>query len=56
MQNDGSIKTIVIPRVADILIKAIDRAAKMIGADEPEQVNGSISVSFESDDFDKYAQ
>lgn len=56
MQDDGSIKTIVIPRVADILIKAIDRAAKMIGADEPEQVSGSISVSFESDDFDKYAQ
>lgn len=56
MQDDGSIKTIIVPRVADILIKAIDRAAKMIGADEPEQVSGDITVSFESDDFDKYAQ
>ena len=40
---------------ATVLLRAIERAAKMIGADEPERVQNDVVVTFEGD-FDKYAE
>lgn len=40
-------------KAANVLLKAIERAAKMIGADEPEKVQNDVIISFEGD-FSEY--
>lgn len=47
--------TVLNDKAATILLKAMERAARMIGADEPEQVHNNIVVTFEGD-FDKYGE
>lgn len=42
------------PKAADIYIKAIDRAAKLIGADEPDKVENKIVVHLD-EGVSKYA-
>lgn len=47
-------KTVVLnDKAANVLLKALERAAKMIGADEPEKVQNDVIVSFEGD-FSEY--
>lgn len=53
--NPDEYTEIMNTKAATVLIKAIERAAKMIGADEPERVESNVVVTFEGD-FDKYAE
>lgn len=41
-------------KAANVLLRALERASKMIGADEPEQVQSKVVIGFEGD-FDRYA-
>lgn len=42
--EDGNEEHIIIPKYAEIYIKAVDRVAKLIGADAPEKVENDINV------------
>ena len=42
--EDGEEEEILIPKYADIYLKAVDRAAKMIGADAPQKVENDVNV------------
>lgn len=39
---------------AEVLIKAFDRAAKLIGADAPDKVDNTVTITFDGD-FGEYA-
>ena len=45
--------TLLNDKAANVLLKAIERAAKMIGADEPEKVQNDVIIAFEGD-FSEY--
>lgn len=49
----GNKVVILNDKAANVLLKAIERAAKMIGADEPEKVRNDVIISFEGD-FSEY--
>ena len=49
----GNKVVILNDKAANVLLKAIERAAKMIGADEPEKVQSDVIISFEGD-FSEY--
>ena len=49
----GNKVTVLNDKAANVLLKAIERAAKMIGADEPEKVQSDVIISFEGD-FSEY--
>lgn len=49
----GNKVTVLNDKAANVLLKAIERAAKMIGADEPEKVQNDVIISFEGD-FSEY--
>lgn len=49
----GNKVVILNDKAANVLLKAIERAAKMIGADEPEKVQNDVIISFEGD-FSEY--
>ena len=49
----GNKVVILNDKAATVLLKAIERAAKMIGADEPEKVRNDVIISFEGD-FSEY--
>lgn len=44
---DGEERRVIQPRSAEIYIKAIDRAAKLIGADEPEKTQSEVVVKMD---------
>ena len=52
--KSGPLDVVLNTKAADILIKALDRAAKMIGADAPEQIKSTVTVVMDGE-FDKYA-
>ena len=52
--DDGSIRTVLNTKAATVLIKAVERASKMIGADEPEKTDSSVLITFDGE-LDKYA-
>lgn len=54
-ENLGEWTDVLNDRAGTVLLRAIERAAKMIGADEPERVQNDVVVTFEGD-FDKYAE
>lgn len=47
--EEGIQKYLLVPKAADIYLKAIDRAAKLIGADEPQKTQNEITVSLDGD-------
>lgn len=49
----GNKVTVLNDKAANVLLKAIERAAKIIGADEPEKVQNDVIISFEGD-FSEY--
>ena len=49
----GNKVTVLNDKAANVLLKAIERAAKMIGADEPEKVQNDVIITFEGD-FSEY--
>lgn len=53
--SGGEVRRVLIPKSADIYLKAIDRAAKLIGAEEPERSQGEIIVHF-GDGLERYRQ
>lgn len=52
--DDGSIRTVLNTKAATVLIKAVERASKMIGADDPEKTDSSVLITFDGE-LDKYA-